>query len=209
MARKLVAAAIALLVGTGCSGPTFETQPGVLAAPPPGVGDAIVPTGTQLVAELDETLTTKSNKVGDRFTVTVKDDVMLDNAVVVPQGSKITGRITGIDDSDRIGDQAAIRVVFESITINNASHAFSAEVTEVDVDLTDRVRTGDVTEKAAIGAAAGAVLGAVIGGGLKDILVGGALGAGAGTIISLGMGDVEAALPKGADLTLRVTQRVS
>jgi hypothetical protein len=78
----------------------------------------------------------------------------------------------------------------------------------VDVSTTDRA-TGDVREKAAVGAAAGAVLGAVIGGSLKDILVGGVLGAGTGTIISLGMGDLEASLPQGTEMTLRSTTRVA
>ena len=98
---------------------------------------------------------------------------------------------------------------FESISWNGRSYPFSAEVTNVDIDLEDRANIPGVAKKAGIGAAAGAVLGAVIGGDLKDILIGGALGAGVGTVISLGMGDVEAALPESADLTLRTTQRIA
>lgn len=206
--RTFVAATAAVVLLTGCRTASIQSDTAA-PAPPPGAAAAVVPTGTQLVVELDETLTTKSNRVGDRFTATVKEDVRVGSNVVAPAGSKVAGIITGVDDSDRIGDQAAMRLAFESITVNGRVHAFNAEIMEVDVDLTDRARVGDVREKAGIGAAAGAVLGAVIGGSLKDILVGGVLGAGAGTIVSLGLGDVEAALPAGTDITLRTTQQVS
>ena len=209
MKRTLAAAAVALFALAGCSTAQVETEPGAVVPAPPGLAAPIVPTGTQVVAELDETLTTKTNQVGDNFTATVKEDVTVNNDVIVPAGSKISGVITGIDPTDRIGDQAALRVAFESITVNGRVHAFAADITEVDVDIEETARVGDVTEKAGIGAAAGAVLGAVIGGSLKDILIGGVLGAGAGTIISLGVGDVEAALPQGTDLTLTARRPVS
>ena len=60
-----------------------------------------------------------------------------------------------------------------------------------------------------VGWAAGAAIGAIIGGSLRDALLGGVLGAGAGTIISLGVGDVESALPEGSDLTLRTTTNIA
>jgi hypothetical protein len=190
---------------TGCSTAAVESEQGM---PPAGARDAIVPTGTMVQVELSEEVNANDNDVGDTFTATVTEDVMVDGEVVVPTGSQVTGRITGLDDSDHVGDQAAVRLAFESVQVNGQTHAFSAEVTEVDVSTTDRA-TGDVREKAAVGAAAGAVLGAVIGGSLKDILVGGVLGAGTGTIISLGMGDLEASLPQGTEMTLRSTTRVA
>ena len=209
MNRTFAASALAFFALAGCSTAAVESDPGAVAPAPPGAAAPIVPTGTTLTAELDETLSTKSNKVGDRFTATVKEDVSVSGSLIVPQGSKISGLITGIDPTDRIGDQAAMRIAFESITVNGRVHAFSADVSEVDVSLQNRAGVGDVQEKAGVGAAAGAVIGAVIGGSLKDILVGGVLGAGAGTIVSLGLGDVEAALPQGTDLKLVARRPIS
>lgn len=177
--------------------------------PPAGAANAIVPVGTEFTVELDETLSAESNDVGDRFTATVTEDIRDGTEVIVPEGAKVSGRITGIDESDGVGDQAALRVVFESINVNGTDHALAADVTDVDVSLTDRRNVDDTTEKIVAGAAAGAIVGAIIGGSLKDILVGGVLGAGAGTIISLGTGDVQSALPAGSELDLRVTQRVA
>jgi hypothetical protein len=209
MRKTFAAATVAFLALAGCRTAQVESDVPGAAQAPEGAASAIVPSGTELVAELDQSLSAKDNDVNDTFTATVTNDVSANGVVVVPQGSKVTGRITGVDGSDRVGDQAALRVAFESIEINGMTHAFSADVTDVDVSVTDRARIGDTTEKAAIGAAAGAAIGAIIGGSLRDALLGGVLGAGAGTIISLGVGDVESALPRGSELTLRTTQNVA
>ena len=176
----------------------------------PAAGDAnTVPMGTQFVVELDETIDTDQSEVGDRFTATVKDAVELNGRTMIPAGAKVHGVITGLDDSDDVGDQAAIRLNLESIEIEGDSHPLRADITEADVELENVADVEDIAKRAGVGAAAGAVLGAIISGGeLKDILVGGALGAGAGTIISLGLGDVDAALPRGTDLTLRTVQPI-
>lgn len=208
MVRMLAGATLAAFALTGCR--TAQVESDATPMPPPaGAQSSIVPTGTVLEAELDQTLSAKSNRSGDTFTATVTEDVAAGGRVVVPKGSKVMGRVTGVDASDRVGEQAAIRLAFEGIEVNGQTHAFNAEVTKADVSTTDRARIGDTREKAAVGAVAGAVLGAVVGGSLKDILIGGALGAGVGTIISLGVGDVESALPEGTTLTLRTTQVIA
>lgn len=204
--NALSATALAVSTLVGCR--TADVESDVVLPAPPGAAPAVVPAGTMLNVDLDQTLTADGTEVGERFTATV-DEAVTTSGVTVPKGTKVTGVVTGIDDSDRLGDQGAIRLAFESIELDGQPHAFSAEVTDADVDITDVARVGDVTEKAGIGGATGAVLGAIIGGSLKDILVGGVLGAGAGTILSLGLGDVESALPKGTDLTLRTTSRVA
>lgn len=207
MTKTLTGVALVILALGGCrrAEVVSEPYPGGQPAPPPPTVDA-VPAGTIIEAELDQKIGTKNNRVGDRFTATVRRPLIaVDGRTVVPAGAVITGVITGLDDSDHIGDQAAIRVDFERISFGGRSYPFSAEVVEADVETEDPdVRTGAV-----VGAAAGAVLGAIIGGDLEDVLIGGALGAGTGTIISLGVGNVEAALPSGTDLTLRTTRNIS
>jgi hypothetical protein len=169
----------------------------------------VVPTGTELVVELDRTIGTEVSRVGDRFTATVRDAVVSYSGVVlIPRGAIVEGVITGLDDSDHIGEPAAIRINLDYIRFQGRRYIFSADVIRADVELERRAGVEDIARNAAIGAAAGAVLGAIVGGDLKDILMGGALGAGVGTIIALGVGDVEAALPRGTDLTLRTTRQI-
>jgi hypothetical protein len=211
MCRTLAAAVLGLFALAGCRSAEIGTGAPVPEwedAQPAAGATGTVPMGTRLVVELDQTIDTDESDVGDSFSATVKEAVEV-NGATIPAGAKVRGEITGLDDSDDVGDQAAIRLNFESIEIDGARHPFSADISEADVELENAADVEDVARRAGIGAAAGAVLGAIIGeGDLKDILIGGALGAGAGTIISLGLGDVDAALPRGTDLTLRTTQPV-
>lgn len=209
--RKLALSLVAVFVLAGCRATAVESGPAspeVQPAPaPPTTFD--VPAGTQLVVELNDRIDTKTSKVGDRVTATVTAPLRTsDGRVVIPQGAVATAEVTGLDDSDHIGDQAAVRLNFESIRFEGRTYPLSAEILDADLQTEGRSRD-DVIRDAGIGAAAGAVLGAVIGGELRDILIGAALGAGAGTIISLGTGDVEAALPRGTELTIRTTERIA
>jgi hypothetical protein len=207
--RAAILASAGLAFAVAACGTAQLESGNEMPMPPAGAAADIVPVGTEFTVELDATLNAENSDVGDRFTATVKDDINDGATVIVPEGSKVTGRITGVDEADGVTDQAAVRVVFESINVNGVEHALAADITDVDVSLTDRRNVGDTIEKVGAGAAAGAVVGAIIGGSLKDILVGGALGAGAGTIISLGTGDQQNSLPAGSELDLRVTQRVA
>lgn len=212
MRRTLAAAAAGMLVLAGCRSADIGTGAPVPewedAQPAPGT-PGMVPIGTEFVVELDQTIDTEQSDVGDSFTATVKDAVQVGNNTLIPAGAKVHGEITGLDDSDDIGDQAAIRLNLESIEFDGDTHPLRADITKADVELENAADVEDIARRAGIGAAAGAVLGAIIGeGDLKDILIGGALGAGAGTIISLGLGDADAALPRGTDLTLRTTQPI-
>jgi hypothetical protein len=159
---------------------------------------------------LDNEIGTKSSKVGDTFTATVINAVTAQNGTTaVPAGSKIYGKITGLDNSERAGDPAAIRIDFEHIVVNGMTHPLYAKVTATNLETRGADTRNETLKKAGIGAAAGAVLGAVLSGGdLDKILLGGVLGAAAGTVISLGTGDVEGVLPAGTTMTLQTTRVV-
>lgn len=171
---------------------------------------ATLPTGTTLHARLDDSLSTDRNKVGDRFSATVTTAVTAENgATVVPAGATLRGTITGLEDSDRVGENAYIRLDFETLSFGGREYAFDADVVATAVQTQGDTRS-ETVKKAGIGAAAGAVLGAVLGDAeLKNIVLGAAIGAAAGTVISLGSGDADAVLPAGSELTLRSTELVS
>lgn len=186
---------------------SVDVQPAPAVQPALPTADAI-PASTLIQVELNQTLSTERNRVGDHFTASVvRPLVSVDGRVVVPRGAVVTGVITGLDDSDHVGDQAAIRIDIQRLRFGGNSYRLSAEVVDTELELEDE--DDRVLEGAVAGAAAGAILGAIIEGDLEAVLIGGAIGAGAGTIISLGIGDVEAALPAGSEMTLRTTSHVS
>lgn len=198
-----------ILLLAACRSTDVDT--GELEGEPVGVvppTSSALPVGATFDVRLDQTIGTDINDVGDRFSATVINDLMAaDGTVAVPAGSRVRGTITGLDDSDRVGDQAAIRLAFDSIETNGEDHDFSADILEAEVE--ERGERPDVTSpETAVGAGAGVILGTIISGDLLGALVGGALGAGIGSVISLGTGDVEAEIPAGSTMTLRTNQPV-
>ena len=203
--------AMAAVVATGaCARTTPVESAGEVATATP-VNANSLPTGSVVTVTLDQPVGTKTNKVGDTFSATVTDAIVASNGqTVVPSGSKVYGKVTGLQDSDNVGQKAAIRLDFERININGVERPFEASITSTQLQTVNEESRNETLKKAGIGAAAGAVLGAVLGGGdVSKILGGAAIGAAAGTVISLGGGDVEAVLPAGSKMTLQTTQQVT
>jgi hypothetical protein len=196
-----------VLFAGGCRGAAVTSEPNtaVQAAAPLARSDYI-PAQTVLNAQLGQTLSTESSQPGDRFTATVRDNLMAaDGSVVVPTGSVVTGVVREVQTSGHVGEQAAIRLEFQTIAIHGRAHPLAADVVETHVE-TSR-GGGAIARGAGGGALAGGVLGAILGGG-SGALKGGLIGAAGGTLIGLGTGDVEAKLPAGTGMTLRTTQPI-
>ncbi|HEX6967019.1 MAG TPA: hypothetical protein VF166_14600 [Gemmatimonadaceae bacterium] len=209
MRRILAGVAMVALAAGACSRPAQVTSGGEVAPEAPTNAN-MVPVGTTLQAKLNTTLGTQQSRVGDQFTATVTQPVVAQNgATVIPEGAIVHGEITGLHASQNVGDQAAIKLNFDSLEINGQNYPFNAKVTATNLK-TQGQSKNETLKNAGVGAVAGAALGAILGGGnLSKVALGGVLGAAAGTAISLGMGDVQAVLPAGSELTLQSTQEVA
>jgi len=211
--RKTIPAlvAIATLATVGaCTRPSTVSSGGDVALPSTPVNASTLPTGSTVTVTLDQQVGTKNSKVGDTFSATVVDAIVASNGqTVVPAGSKVYGKVTGLQDSDNATQKAAIRLDFERINVNGVERPFEANITATNLETSGNDTRNETLKKAGIGAAAGAVLGAVLGGGdVSKIIGGAAIGAAAGTVISLGGGEVDAVLPAGSKMTLQTTQQV-
>ena len=212
--RKTIPAlvAIATLATVGaCTRPSTVSSGGDVALPSTPVNASTLPTGSTVTVTLDQQVGTKNSKVGDTFSATVVDAIVASNGqTVVPAGSKVYGKVTGLQDSDNATQKAAIRLDFERINVNGVERPFEANITATNLETSSNDTRNETLKKAGIGAAAGAVLGAVLGGGdVSKIIGGAAIGAAAGTVISLGGGEVDAVLPAGSKMTLQTTQQVA
>ena len=208
---QLAVRLLAGLILVGCARQATVESTGDVAISASPTDARSLPSGTTVDVKLDNEIGTKSSKIGDTFSATVQNAIVASNGVTaVPAGAKIYGKVTGLDNSDRVGEQAAIKIDFERIVVNGVSRPFYAKVTATNLDTRGADSRDETLRKAGIGAAAGAVLGAIVSGGdLDKILLGGALGAAAGTVISLGMGDVEGVLPAGTNMQLTTTRTVA
>ena len=211
MRKAIPAGLLAGLMLVACARQTRVESAGEVDLGTSAIDARTLPSGTVLQARLDQEIGTKSSKVGDMFTATVEQAVVAQNgATVVPAGAKVHGTVTGLDNSDHVGEPAAIKVNFEHIVMYGRTYPFEGKITATNLETRGADTRNETLKKAGVGAAAGAVLGGILSGGdLDKILLGGALGAAAGTVISLGAGDVEGVLPAGTKMTLQTTRTVA
>jgi hypothetical protein len=174
---------------------------------------SIVPANTSLRIRLNNDLSSKDSRVGDRFTATVISPSRYEEATV-------TGHIRSINKSGRVKGRTSMALAFDSIELTNGRRGvLRGEVVRVyesggesasKVDEEGRVESGSrgkqTLKRGGIGAAAGAVLGGILGGGkgaAVGLIIGGA--AGAGSIAIDGSKELE--LESGTEMLVRVTRR--
>jgi hypothetical protein len=169
----------------------------------------LVPVGTNLKVRLEDTLSSKDSRVGDRFTATVLDPVRFNEATV-------TGHISSIQKSGKIKGRTSMNLAFDSIRLSDGRsgtlHGYVTRVYGSDSGSADNEggiesgsRTKQTVKRGAIGAGAGAVLGAIVGGGKGaaiGLILGGAGGAGSLAV----QGSKELKLESGTELLVRVTR---
>lgn len=171
----------------------------------------LVPAGTQLRIRLNDTLSSKDSRVGDRFTATVVNPARYEEAT-------ITGHIRSITKSGRVEGRTSMSLAFQTIRLRDGrSGPLRGEVLRVydsdsasKVDEEGRVQSGgrgkQTLKRSGIGAVAGAVIGGIAGGGKGaaiGTIVGGAAGAGSIAV----QGSKELKLEAGTEMLIRVNGR--
>jgi hypothetical protein len=169
-----------------------------------------IPNDTQLRLSLTSAITTKTARVGDRFTA----------KVITPseyEGATVEGHIATFNKSGRVTGKTELGLAFDSITFEDGRKARleaqleriveSESVKKVDEEGTIETgnRTKDSQVRGGVGAAAGAVIGGIAGG-VKGALLGLILGgaAGVGTVAIEGNKDL--VLDPGTEMIIRVVK---
>lgn len=166
---------------------------------PANTGQVTLESGTEIAVRLEETLSSRTAEVGDRFTATAAAPVLDDNVVAIEAGSLFSGRVELVDQaSGRTDRTAKLLLAVNELERDGRNHSVTATV----VRASERLETGVGSEvkKIGIGAGLGTVLGAVIGG-KKGAAIGAAVGGG-GSILATEGNEVE--LPRGTILYLRL-----
>jgi hypothetical protein len=153
-----------------------------------------------LRVRLGESLDTRRNRAGDRFTATLDAPIVVDSNVVIPKGANFTGRIDASKASGRLKGRAVMGLRLESFEMNGNKY----QIATSDVDrVSGRHRRRNITlivGGAGTGAAIGAVAAGPVGAG-----IGAGAGAGAGTIAAVvtGKKNVHIAVETVLTFTLR------
>jgi hypothetical protein len=135
-----------------------------------------VPQGTKISVVIDQTVSSKTAKIGQTVIGTVSQDVTSNGRVVIPKGSPAKLMVSSVQASGRLSTPAKLYLRLRTVTVGGETYTFatsSAGRTEGGKGKRDAGFIGG-------GAAGGAVIGALAGGG-KGAAIGAAAGAGAGT----------------------------
>lgn len=185
----------------------------------PVVRSYTVPSGQVLRARINDTLTSKTSRVGDTFTANVTEAVYSDSgAIVIPTGSTLTGRVNSVQAGQKGGKPGTIDVSFVALrTPNGTRRVINGTLTDLDAknaksDSEGTTSGGKMNNRKLIfiggGGAGGALLGAAIGGG-KGALIGGLLGAGGGFLGDRLTKGAEAEVKSGTEFSVYLNQAVS
>jgi hypothetical protein len=102
-----------------------------------------VPAGTALMAKLETTLATFSNKAGDPFQARLTQAVMLDGKTAIPAGTMVEGRVTRVAEPRRIAGKPTIGILLEALILPTGERFF-LDATLVD---TNAGRDTDVNQE--------------------------------------------------------------
>ena len=178
-----------------------------------------VPTGKRIRVRMNETISSKTARVGDRFTVTVTEPVYSSTGVVViPTGSELVGRVDSVKAARKGGNVGEIDASFIQVVLpNGAKRAINGSLTDLTSNDaksdSEGTASGDRTSHRKVkfiggGAGGGAVLGAIAGGG-KGALIGGILGGVGGLIAERQTKGEEAQVRSGTEFGVYLNRSVS
>jgi len=164
------------------SGPDTNASPSMAEAAKTAVKKAIepkplvIPAGTVIAVVLDQSISSKTSKSGDKFTATVESPVEIEGKVAIPKGARVEGVVTEAKAAGRFKGGATLNLTLTSVT----AHGKDYEIQTSSAMTSSKGKGKRTAVMVGGGAAGGAAIGAVAGGG-KGAAIGGLIGAAAGT----------------------------
>ncbi len=169
----------------------------------------LVPVGTDLKVRINDTLSSKDSRVGDRFTATVIDPSRFDEA-------RIHGHISSIQKSGKVKGRTSMNLAFDSVELRDGRkgvlHGYVTRVygegsgkADNEGGVESGSRTNQTIKRTGIGAAVGGIIGGIAGGGKGaaiGLIIGGAGGAGSLAI----KGSKELKIESGTEMLVHVTR---
>lgn len=162
-----------------------------------------IPSGTEIHVRLNQTLDTRRNRSGDRFTASLATPVEEEGRVIIPKGTIFSGHITVSSPSGRMKGRAVMGLTLDSFDVDGRQYP-------VVTSRASRVSARHKKRNLVLiggGSGLGALIGGLAGGG-KGALIGAGAGAAAGTAGAAATGKKEVSLPAETLLTFRLEENV-
>lgn len=175
------------------------------AEPPPAAiaqfEEVVLPSSSVIGLEIDTPLSSERARIEDRVDARVTRDVVADERVAIPAGSRVIGAVTVVERGGKVKQSARLGVRFHTLVL--------ADGRELPLSTEPVYREGespaaDSARKIGGAAIGGAILGAIIGGG-KGAVIGGATGAAGGSAVVMSGDRHAATLAPGTVVTVRLS----
>lgn len=151
-------------------------EPASVTAGKVGPRGVIVPKGTKLHIRLEDSISTKHNNSGDRFSASLDGPLAVDGKQVAPSHSMVLGQLTEVVQSGRIKGRARLTMVLTKLVTGKKEYELHTEPLTFTAPRTWKRDAYLLAGSSALGA----VIGALAGGG-KGAAIGAGIGGGAGT----------------------------
>jgi len=148
-----------------------------------------VPTGTQILIRMIDSVDSREQPAGHRFTASLETNLQVGNVVVALRGSTIYGRLASASSAGRMAGSSELTLEMTDLVIDGTAYPLITSTYEIKGS-----GKGSNTAKDVIG---GTGLGALIGG-----LAGGGKGAGIGALAGAAGGTAIAASRRGQQLLI-------
>jgi hypothetical protein len=170
------------------------------------VREVTIPAGTRLAVVLDTAVGSATSHVEQAVQAHLVRPIVVRGRTVLPEGTRVSGIVTDATRSGRVKGLAHVAVRFDTLVPRGDDERYRIKTAAVG-------RTAAATKKKdaleiGMPAAGGAIIGGLVGG-KKGALLGTAAGGGAGTAVVLSTRGKEVGLPRGAALTLRLSEPVT
>jgi len=155
-----------------------QANPPAGAIPPGAIPARLtIPAGKYLTVRMNQPISTDHNQVGDFFTATLSEPIVVDGVVVAQQGQTVSGRVSLVEKGGRVSGVSKLGVQLTELT------AVDGQQLPIQTQFVGRnARTTNGRDVAAVATTTG--VGAAIGA-AADWGRGAAIGAGAGAVVGL------------------------
>ncbi len=173
-----------------------------LALPALAQAEGSVPQGTKITVVTDQSVSSKTAKIGQTVSGSVAQDVTAEGKVMIPKGSPVKLTVSTVQASGRLSTPAKLYLRLHTVTVGGKTYTFATSSAGRTLGGKGKRDAGFIGG----GAAGGAIIGALAGGG-KGAAIGAAAGAGAGTAGAAATGKKDIEFP--AETKLAFTTRTA
>ncbi len=157
--------------------------------------------GTALPLELESALSSETAQVETPVRARVRQSVIVDGVVAIPEGAVMTGVVTQVQQAGRVKGRAQLAFAFNRLEAGEISE----DVSTAPLTFVAEATKGEDATKIGAGAVGGAIVGGIIGGG-KGAARGAAIGGAAGTGVVLATRGEDVTLASGTNLAASLAE---